>query len=188
MAAARSRLTARARGELAEHDAERMRAVELVVAVARDDQRRHRLDATAKQPQHVERGLVRPVQVLEHEDGRSVRLQFARQRRHDLVRLHSARHDLLELAAACLGDAEQRAERARREERVAAAPEDPRRAAALFAELSQERGLADPCLAADEHDVPARAPLDGPQRIVERRKLAGALEQLRSSQPQVRWT
>jgi hypothetical protein len=108
--------------------------VELVVAVAGDDQGRNRLNSAGKQSQHVERRLVRPMHVLEHEDGWSACPQFAHERRDDLVRLHATRYDLLELAAGAIGDLEQWTERARGEQRIAAAPEDPRRLAALFAE------------------------------------------------------
>ena len=58
--------------ELAERDAQRMPAVELVVAVAGHEQRGHGRDAAAQQPQHVERRGVGPVHVLEHDDRRDV--------------------------------------------------------------------------------------------------------------------
>ena len=61
----------RTRGELAEHDPQRIGDVELVVAVAGDDERGHRLDPAGEQAEDVERRLVGPVHVLEHEDGRA---------------------------------------------------------------------------------------------------------------------
>ena len=54
--------------ELAEHDAQRVVALELVVAVGRDHQRRHARHAPAEQVHEVERRLVGPVQVLEDDD------------------------------------------------------------------------------------------------------------------------
>ena len=79
-----------------------------------------------------------------------------------------------------LGDGEERAERTRREERIAGAPEHPRRCAALLAEAPHEGGLADARLAADQHDAAPRAAPDGLQALVERRQLA-----LRSSSSEI---
>ena len=42
---------------------------QLVVSVADEHERRDRLDSAAEQPEHVQRRLVRPVHVLEHQDG-----------------------------------------------------------------------------------------------------------------------
>jgi hypothetical protein len=86
-------------------------------------------------------------------------------------------HDRLQLAAGPLGDLEKRPERTRREQRVAGAPQDPRRLAALLAEPPQEGRLADPCLTADQQHLPARAALDGLQAPDERRQLGGTFEQ-----------
>ena len=142
-----------ARRELADDEPEWMGPVELVVAVGGDDQHRNRLDSAREEPEDVERRLVRPVDVLEHEDRRAVR--GARERRHHLVRHHVASDDGLELAAGGFADREQRPEWPRDEERIAAAPEDPCRAAVLVAEPPQQRRLADACFAAHEHDTPA---------------------------------
>jgi hypothetical protein len=163
--------------QLSEQDPQGMRAVELVVAIADDHQRRHRLHPAGEQPQDVERRLVRPVHVLEHEHGRDPRAQLARQRHHHRVRHRTTLNDRLQLAPGGLGNLDQRPERARREERVASAPEDPRRPAALLAEPPQEDRLADPGLAADQQHLPTRAALDCFQAIDERRKLGGTFEQ-----------
>jgi hypothetical protein len=166
-----------ARCQLSEHDPERMRTVQLVVAVAGHDQGRHRLHPAGEQPQDVERRLVRPVHVFEDEHGRDPRAQLPRERRHHLVRHRTTLDDRLELAAGPLGDGDERPERARREERFAGAPEDPRRSAVLFAEPPHERRLADARLAADQQDMPTRAALDCLQAIDEHRQLSGAFEQ-----------
>jgi hypothetical protein len=87
-------------GQLAEHDPQRMRAVELVVAVGREHQRRDRLDATGEQAHDVQRGLVGPVQVLEHHDARSPLGQLRGQRGDELGGRGALRDDGAELAAA----------------------------------------------------------------------------------------
>ena len=63
-----------------------MSRVQRLLAVGQDDQRTGRRDPTRYQPQHVERGLVSPVNVLYHEHGRRVRAQVLDQRLGDLVR------------------------------------------------------------------------------------------------------
>ena len=68
------RLAAR---ELAEHEPERVGAVELVVAVAGENESGNALDPANEQLQDVERGLVRPVQVLDDQDRRRPRPQLA---------------------------------------------------------------------------------------------------------------
>jgi hypothetical protein len=128
--------------------------VELVVPVTGDDQGRNGLNSAGKQSQHVERRLVRPVHVLQHEDSRRTCPQFAHERRDNLVWLHATRYDLLELAAGAIGDLEQWTERRRGEKWIAAAPEDPRRLTALCAEAPQECCLSHAGLAAHEHDAP----------------------------------
>ena len=54
-----------------EDDAERVRGIELVVAIGRDHERGGVLDSSSDEPKDVERRLVGPVHVLEDEDGRS---------------------------------------------------------------------------------------------------------------------
>jgi hypothetical protein len=154
-----------------------MRAVELIIAVAGHHQRRHRLHPAGEQPQDVQGRLVGPVHVLENEHARDPRAQLLGQRRHHRVGHRATRHDRLQLAAGRLGDLQERPERARREERVAGAPEDPPRLAAPLAEPPQEGRLADPGLAADQQHLPTRAALDGLQAPDERRQLGGTFEQ-----------
>src|SRR3981081_807197 len=101
-----------------------MAAIELIVTIAGDDKRRHRLDSAGPQLQDVERGLVSPVHVLKHEHGQTPRAQVPRERRYDLVRDCAAVYNLLELAAGVFGDKEQRPERPRSKERIARAPQD----------------------------------------------------------------
>ena len=56
--------------QLAQQELQRMRAGELVVAVGRDHERLCVADPPAEDTQDVERRLVAPVHVLEHQDGR----------------------------------------------------------------------------------------------------------------------
>ncbi len=123
-------------GQLPQHEAEWVSAVQLVVPVAGDDQRRHTPHPPRQQAQHVERGLVRPVKILQHHRAHPRPAQLGEQRGGDLVRLRAARHELFQVPADGLPYLEERAERTRREHRVACAPEDPR--SLLVAELLQE--------------------------------------------------
>ena len=97
----------------------------------------------------------------------------------DLMRLHAtAADELLELAAHGLGDLEQRAERPRREQSVARAPEHAGGRLVLVAELPHEGGLADARLAADEDEPAAAAGTDRCEDLAQRGELRRALEQL----------
>jgi hypothetical protein len=107
--------------ELAEHDTELAGGLDLVVAVGRDQRRGHRLHAPAEQAHEVERRLVRPVQVLEHEDRRRLAAELLAQGGHELVRLRAAADEACQLAAGRNGDVGERPQRTRREERLAAA-------------------------------------------------------------------
>ena len=113
----------RAGCELAEHEDERMRQSQLVVSIGGDDERRDRLHAASKEPEHVKRRFVRPVHVLQNEDGRAAGGQLLPERLDHVVRHRSAFDDRLQLAPARLPDSPKRPERARREERVARTPE-----------------------------------------------------------------
>ena len=167
----------RAAGQLAEDDPQRVGSIELVVAIGRQHQRRQRLDAASEQAHDVERGLVGPVEVLEHDDARRPAAQLARQRRDELARRRAVRGDRRELAADLVGDVDERPERARRVQRVAGPPEHPDRAAAL-AEGAHERRLADPGLAGDEDQPSAPLRSHRAEQLVEDLELRGALEQL----------
>ena len=68
------------RGQLSEHDAQRVAQVELVVAVGAEHERRRRVGLPGQQPHDVEGGLVGPVQVLDDEDRRRAARELAQQR------------------------------------------------------------------------------------------------------------
>ena len=97
------------RHELAEHDPQRVGGGELVLAVGGDYESRDRCDPVAEQPEHVERGAVGLVDVLEDDDRRSPAVQLAGERGHDLVGLAALRDQLAQIAARDLRDVEERA-------------------------------------------------------------------------------
>jgi hypothetical protein len=153
-----------------------MAKLELVVAIGGDDERGRRVDLAGQQAHDVETGLVGPVEVLEHEDRRRAVGELAQQRGRDLVRRRGAGRDLREVAADLLGDVEQRAERARREERVARAPQDPRRGALPVGEQADERRLARARLAGHQRQAPVRRGRDVVEHRHQRIELRRALQ------------
>src|SRR3954447_5355100 len=173
-----------ARGEISERDLKRVPAVELVVAVGRDHESWDGRDPAAQQAQHVERRRVGPVEILEHEERGHAPDELVADRGGDLMRPHATAGDeLVELAAHGLGDLEQGAERSRREQGVAPAPEHPGTRVVLVAELPHEGGLADARLAADEDEPAAAGGTDRREDLVQRGELRRALEQLVLGRP-----
>jgi hypothetical protein len=113
--------------------------------------------------------------ILEDEDCWRPRPQLAHEGCRNLIRSRAGLHELLQLSAGALGDVDERPERAWSKQCIASPPQESR-TGAVVAEASQECGLADTDLSADEQDPPARAALDGFQAFAEHRELAGALE------------
>jgi hypothetical protein len=139
--------------QLAEEDAERMNPIELVVPVGREHEQRRLPQLAREQPQHVERRLVRPVDVLDDDDRRRARSRQPEERGD-----HRGRALIdggLELAAGLLGDIEERPQRPRREQRVTTTPQHARRTPRLRAECTNRRRLAHPGLPGDEHEPAA---------------------------------
>jgi hypothetical protein len=153
-----------------------MAQLELVVAVGGEDQDGCGVGLPRQQPQDVEGGLVGPMQVLEHEHRRRAAGELARQRRRDLVRALLAGDDVREVAPGVLGDVEQRAQGARREQRVARAPQDPRGSPMVVGEAAHQRRLAGAGLAGHERHAPARGAAYRVQHRPERVELARALQ------------
>ena len=166
------------RGQLAEHDPQGVAKLELVVAIGGDDQRRRRVHLAREESQDVEGRLVGPVQVLEDEHGRRAARELAQQGGRDLVRVRPTRGHACQLAAGVLGDVEQRTQGARREQRVARPPQDPRRLPVAVREAAHERRLPGAGLAGHEHHAPARRPADRVQRRLERGELTRALQEV----------
>ena len=134
--------------DLAQRDAKRVDAVELVIPERPEHEGTRSLDLAREQSQHIERRLVGPVQVFEHEHGRPTAPNQAGQRFDDLVRAGSASDLPLEFAAGLLGDIHEWPERARRRERVARTPEDA--GWCVHAEVAHQGRLAGSSLARDE--------------------------------------
>ncbi len=65
----------------------------------------------------------------------------------------------------------------RRLQRLAGAPEDPRGPGLRVAERAEQRGLADPGLAADKDQPPLAGRPDAGEQLVERGQVAGAFDQ-----------
>jgi hypothetical protein len=153
-----------------------MGAIDLVVAIGRQHERGKRLDAAAEQAKDVQRGLVGPVQVLEHHDVRRPAPQGAPQRCGHRARRGALRDDGGQLAPDLVRDVHEGPERARGEQRVARAPQHPVAAGAV-AERPHERRLADPGLTADERQPSATLRAHRRQVAVECLELRGALQQ-----------
>jgi hypothetical protein len=136
--------------ELPEHEPKGVGAVELVVPVAGENECVSSLDPASEQLQDVERGLVRPVQILDHEDGRRVRSKLVYERGGDVVWSGPSLDEALEVSARATGAIQQRPKRPRREESVAGALQDSRRSGALLAKTSRECCLSNAGLAGDK--------------------------------------
>ena len=170
---------ARGRGQLAEQHPNRVRTVELVVAIRCHDERGGGLDPAPDDTHDVQRRLVGPVHVLDHENRRAA-LELLQESTCDIVRPPSGAHQLVENAACFLAHLDERPQRPRRGERVAGAPEDACRARDRAAERPHEHGLADACLAGDEHQ-PTRAGPSLRMSAVQRSERLLALEQVSGS-------
>ena len=115
------------------------------------------------------------MQVLEHEQGDSVGPDLGEQRARDLVRHRTVVDERLQSATHLLGDREQWAERGRREQRLALAPDDPRFGACSGQGLD-ERSLADAGLAAEQDDPAGGTVLDRVDTAAQAGELAAPLE------------
>jgi hypothetical protein len=165
------------RRQVPEHEAQRVVALQRVVAVRRDHQRRHPLHPPAEQLHDVQRRLVGPVEILQDDHGRLP--DRAAQRPEDLAGGCAPLGHLGQLAAHFVGDVDQRSERSRREERLAR-PGQHAAGPLPLAERTHERRLADPSLAAEHDHLPAPAATHLREAVVELREVAIALQQLHS--------
>ena len=174
------------RGQLAQHDAERLVASELRVAIADENERANRADAACEQPEDIQRRGVRPVRILDNEDGRLARRQLARECGYHLMRPRIRRHEVEELSTCFLCNGEKGRKRTWREERVALAPKQPCAPAVALAEAAQQHGLASSGITADERHSPSEARTHSGERIVESGDVIRALEQLTISAQHLR--
>lgn len=151
--------------KLADHAPHGVLWPELVVAMRCDEEAGSVLEPAAEEGDRVERCLVRPVQVLEHCDGRRA-TQFHQERREDRDAVRVC-EGVEQRSARLTGDIVHRPERTRSEERFARTGDDTCIAARLLRERSNECRLSDPGLTEDEGDT-AAASKCGVEGFVER--------------------
>jgi hypothetical protein len=145
------------RFEVSEHDPQRVRGPELVVAVRHEHERGQALDPPAEQPQEIEGRLVRPVQILEHEHS-GLYPELVEERADHLVRPRASFHQATQLAAGRLGDVCERPERAGREQRVTGSLQHANVAWQNGEQHLYQCGLPTACLRGHEHEAPAAPP------------------------------
>jgi hypothetical protein len=142
----------------AEHASQWVCRLQLVVAKRGQHERSRPLDAAAEQAKDVERRLVGPVQVFQHQHARPSP-ELVDQDPEHLVRPGVVPDQVGERAAGLGSDVGEGRERPRSEERVARAFEDTSSPGRVGAEAPDERGLPDTRLAGDQHQ-PAVAAFD----------------------------
>jgi len=142
------------RGQLAEDDSEGMSPFESLAAVRDDQQCRDRIEPAGNQPQHVQRRLVGPVHVLEHEDRGHAPAELLDDSRCNLVGDRTAEHEIAEFRPCRLRDVEDRPQWPWGEQRVAGTPEEPRSVPMPLAEMADESCLSCTGFTLDEHESP----------------------------------
>ncbi len=163
--------------QLAEHRADWIARSQAIVSIGCDHERGDPAHAGAEQREHVERGLVRPVQILDDDNRRPVRLELAHQRRQTTRGLLTAFDRLRQRTVGHGGHIRERRKRSRGPQGVTPPPENTRRHARMT-ETVDERSLADTALTANENQAPiARLRLQ--ETLLEHRHDLLALEQLR---------
>ena len=155
---------------------------QLVGAVGDDHERAELLDASPEHAEDVERRLVGPVHVLEHDDRRGARAQLV-QERDD----HALRGVADECRIRPVGRRRPaRCRRAVRADEACAARRTRRRAPArprrVGAERANEGALPDPRIARDEDEPPLTAP-SRRERVLERGERRIPLEKVGSRTP-----
>ena len=145
-------------GQVAEHHPERVVRGDLLVPVGGQDQGRYPGQAAAEVAEQVGGGLVGPVQVLDDHDGQRARCsQLGQERGEQLIPGGALAAQHGELPAGLRADVEQRAQRPRGQQPVAASPQ-PARVRQLLLERLGQHGLAHPGLTGDQHQPPAALP------------------------------
>src|SRR5438552_11701160 len=141
-----------------------MCALELVVSVRDHDECGQSAQAPGKEPQDVERRLVRPVRVLDGENRRGRARECSDECGRDLMWQRPRRDERGQLAADCVRYVEERPKRTRGEKRLAPTPENLPHFV-LLAEAIEQRRLADSGLAMNEDERPGRIRFDARQRL-----------------------
>ena len=146
------------RGQVTEHHAERVVHGEFVVAVCGEQQRRHPPQPPPEEAEQVDRGLVGRVYVLNHRHGEpGGRADLGQEPGEQAFPRRLAAAQGGELPVELRANVEQRAERARGEQAIAATPQ-PASPRHLLLETLEEDGLAYPGFPGQQ-DEPAVAPL-----------------------------
>ena len=123
--------------QIADHEAARMTRADFVGAIGHHQHRARALHAPAEELEQVERRLVGPVAVLEHDQRRRPVLELVERRAEDRVAAGLGVDGGEQLALGLARDVVQRRERPRREQGIAGAPQHARRDALLAGELLQ---------------------------------------------------
>lgn len=164
------------RGEVADDDAEGVRARELVAPIRGDDDYGELGDAAPEESQRIERRFVSPVEVFKHDQGGTGGPpELIEQGFDDLVGLVGG--DFGDWPTSGGGDVDEGAEGTRSPQSVAGAAEDAGGALVAGAELADEGGLADAGVAGDEDEATA-ASAGGCEELFEPRKSVTAFEEL----------
>ena len=163
-------------GQVAQHDAQRMVLAQLVVPERGQHQHPHPGHPPPQQAEQVDRGLVGPVQVLQHDHGEPVlAVQLGQGGREQAVPGGALVAQPGQLSAGLGRDVKQRAQRTRRQQPIAGPPQPPAGAspvwasqiwpapapAVCLAERLDQGGLADTGLARDQDQPPVTLPRAG---------------------------
>ena len=133
-----------------------MRATELFGPIARDQQRRQRVDSPGDETHDVQRRVVGPVQILEHEHRRDSRPQLLDQCHRYIWRAGRPLNPLAQLAARDTRDVKQRPKGTRGGQGVTGRRQRTHPGRKLSAEVAQQRGLADTGLAVHQRQPTGR--------------------------------
>ena len=130
---------------------------ELIVPVCRNHQRRHHLGTPPEHRHDIERRLVSPMQILDHEDCGLDGGQFVAQRGEGTSGPLTSRNGLGKRTTGDRGDVDERSERTGGTQAITAAPQDPCSRTPSVTELPHQGGLPDTGLTGYQHQPPVTA-------------------------------
>jgi hypothetical protein len=143
-----------ATADRADRRAQQMTGRRLAAPEREDEERGQRADATPDDGDGVERRVVGPVDVLDHEHGGlRARLELGKEQRLDVVRRRTGPERIVERRRGAAGKVAKGTERPRDRKVVARADENTRVVGEIADEALDERGLADAGLPRDENDA-----------------------------------
>ena len=140
------------RRQVTEQHGQRAGSHETVIAVGRQDQDPQRGDPPCKEPQQIQRRVIRPVHVFEHHQARRRGLGQRDQRRVEGPATVTVAYKVDDPFPERSRDVHQRAERPRRGQRLARTPERSDLGEDMRTELRCQRGLARTHLASYQHE------------------------------------